>query len=95
MSFGGGSSKGFQQQLFYTLLAQQNALRQLTLDQDQRRQSELAADKKRQEEADAAEKAAQAATQSKAKLSIFDAIKTSPQGLLNEPKTGKLTLLGN
>lgn len=33
--------------------------------------------------------------QAAAKLSVMDFIKTSPQGLLNEPKTGKLTLMGN
>jgi membrane protein involved in colicin uptake len=30
-----------------------------------------------------------------AKLSVMDFIHTSPEGLLNQPKTGKLNLLGN
>lgn len=33
--------------------------------------------------------------QAAAKLGILDFIHTSPQGLLNQPKTGRLTLLGN
>lgn len=41
------------------------------------------------------EAGAQKALQKKSRLSLFDAVKTSAAGLLNEPSTGKLTLLGN
>lgn len=98
MGFGGAKKAQAlqQQQLQFQLLAQNQQRSQLEAQQQAAQQAAAIADAKRQEEARLQREQEQASLQKKQQLSIFDAIKTGPQGLLNTPASvGRFTLLGN
>lgn len=93
MSFGGGSrnSAAMQQQLQLMQLQQQA---QRNSQANEAFYAELAA-RQRATAMQQQEAGAQRKMQQRVNLSLFDAVKTSAAGLLNEPSTGRLTLLGN
>ena len=97
MGFGGARKAQNQQlQQLQMQLMQQNLLRsQMEASQASNANAAADADAKRAAQANLQEEQAKADLQKRSKLSIFDAITTNPGGLLNSPKTGKLTLLGN
>ena len=91
----GGEAKAAQQQFNNQLLVMQTQRQQLDQEQAKRNADIAQHDAEVKAKAEVQQQQDTAVTQQKSKLSIFDAITTSPAGLLNQPKTGRLTLFGN
>lgn len=91
----GGSGKAQQDQLNSQL--QLMGYQQQILNSQQADYATAAAARDASVQQDAAQTSANlsAANQTSAKLGVLDYIHTSPQGLGNQPTSGKLTLLGN
>lgn len=94
----GGAAKNAQSSFNQSLQMMELQNQQLAASEQAQTAQEQAADQAAQ--AQAAQEAANAngtssAAQAAQKLGVMDFIHTTPEGLLNQPKTGKMTLLGN
>lgn len=91
---GGNASKQLQQQQMQFQAQESQLAAAQSAQMEQQRQQDLAT----QSQIAALFASANGQTpgqQTKAKLNVLDYIHTSPEGLLNKPRTGQLNLLGN
>lgn len=98
MGGGGGGSGNMQQQLAQQdeqFVSQEQALATQQAQQQAQFQQFTAQENQSINQLFASANGQTPAAQNAAKLSVLDFIHTSPQGLLNKPRTGQLNLLGN